>query len=988
MSHSRRSSIYLAIALALSMGFVPLGANAVLAAPHLAAAPTPESTYYTCRWNNETIQLQHVPTVAVERFHDAVQDGKCKNFRTNDHRYARLNGHNINVFVAWRQYPGLYVAHNSRQGHQPVYGSWVFPIRIPTGYVAGTVTDAATKLPLAGATVSASTCQTSPTEHCAIRTDVTNSKGAYTLQLYVQGKYSITAEASGYTTPGTTRVSISGGRHLTRNFALSTAQTSTSLTVASSPVTPAVNQGTTLTATLGASINDGTITFTGTGPNGAVFTSSMCTPTNGACSVSWTPSAAGTWSFTASYSGDAAYKAVAGTVQINVTTLSTTLTISSNPSVPTPGATATLTATLGAAINDGTVTFSGSGPNSATLPNTTCIPAAGSCTVSWTPPVAGIWTISASWSGDSQYGATSSTSTISVGSSHLTVTVGANPNPVQVGQTDTVSVQLGQNVTGGSVTFSDSGPNASDFTGATCAPINGGCLFLWEPTVAGTDVITATFGGNAQYPSSSGSTTVTVNPLTTTLTLSQNPNPLPVGQTGTLTASLSPATTGGTVTFTGSGPNGAIFPTQSCSPTNGTCSIHWQPTVVGTWNISATWTSSTQGTSAVATLNASVAGSTSTLSLSISPSTVALNQTALLTASATGGDIGTVTFSATSPPGANVSIGTCVITATACATSWRPNAVGTWSIMASLPAANGFPAAQATQQVTVASASFLAVTISPIEPSVNTAAALTAVLGAAVNDGYVTFEETPATGSPMQQTCSPQFGTCTSHWTPTTAGQWTITATWSGDGSNPLTTETFQVTVLGGITTLTLSDTPTSLTVGQTATATASISFPVNDGTVTFQYTGPSGATAPANHCVPAAGSCSQSWTPSTAGTWTISASWSGDSTLADSSTSISVVVGSGGSGSGSIIVTAPASASANQPVTVSATLPAGASGGYQISFSADDNNGDGFLFVGIACTPVNGSCGGQVTFPTPGTWTLTAYYADLTGTSTVSVST
>jgi FtsP/CotA-like multicopper oxidase with cupredoxin domain len=123
------------------------------------------------------------------------------------------------------------------------------------------------------------------------------------------------------------------------------------------------------------------------------------------------------------------------------------------------------------------------------------------------------------------------------------------PNPSLVGQsvtfTATVSPVLATGVPSGSVTFT---ANAV----VTVVPVGvGGVATLTTAALpAGTNTITAGYGGDAIFAASSGSTTQTVNKTATATVVVSSLNPSTVGNTVTFTATVSPSTATGTVLFT------------------------------------------------------------------------------------------------------------------------------------------------------------------------------------------------------------------------------------------------------------------------------------------------------------------------------------------------------------------------------------------------------------------------------------------------------
>ncbi len=666
-----------------------------------AHAPTQKAkTYFSCVWKGQTIVVKHLANAPVERYKDSVLAGQCSKFKTNDKYYSRLVGKSLNVFVAWAEYPGQFIIHNARQGQQPVYGDWSFPVGLQApATMSGKITDAVTQAAIAGATVTAKHCVTKPVRACTSYTSVTSATGTYTLRFYVAGSYKVTVTNGGYTKSAPATVKIAFGNAMTTNVALVQSAVSTSITVTANPNPVNVNQSTTVTVSVAQPVNDGTISVTGLGPNGVALTAQMCTPVNGTCTFSWKPSTVGAWTISATWSGDSHYTQATNSVnvQVNAVTSSTTLTVSSNPIQPTPGHAAQVTATLGVAANDGSVTFTASGPGGATVTVAPCTPIAGVCTSSWTPSAAGTWTLSANWSGDTQYSSTTGSIQVPVGAGTLTVGVTATPNTPTSGQAVTATATLSQPVNDGTVTFTFAGPAGATVASQTCTPISGACKASFTPTAAGTWTITASWSGDSQYNQASGAGSISVTTNQLTLTVNSTPTQVTAGQTGTLTAIFSKAVSDGIVTFTVTGPGNPQLSTNSCTPTAGTCSVTWKPSLPGTYSVTASWSGDSQYQGATSTA-LSLTVSTTTLTLTASPTTLALGTAGALTATLNQQSVndGTITFTATGPNGITIAVPTCVPTNGSCSVQWTPSTSGTWTVTANWSGDGTYPAATST----------------------------------------------------------------------------------------------------------------------------------------------------------------------------------------------------------------------------------------------------------------------------------------------------
>src|SRR5208282_2614792 len=266
---------------------------------------------------------------------------------------------------------------------------------------------------------------------------------------------------------------------------------------------------------------------------------------------------------TATYSGDSNHSGSTGTMTQNVTGgIATTINVTSvSPAAEdyAADAPATITAVLtwtgnGVAPTASDVTISGNG--NGTYGATSCGARVGktiTCTATYTPSnadVAGSYTETATFSGDTNYsGSTSSQTnnfTITSATSTTAVTSALNPSTYggAVTFTATVDGENGAtrrnakrkplNVTG-SVTWSaNTGCSASTVSGypgvATCTT---------SSLLGGTDSVTATYGGDSNHSGSSGSVSQVVNPASQTITCGSLPASEPYNTSFTASCSAS-----------------------------------------------------------------------------------------------------------------------------------------------------------------------------------------------------------------------------------------------------------------------------------------------------------------------------------------------------------------------------------------------------------------------------------------------------------------
>jgi Pro-kumamolisin, activation domain/Bacterial Ig-like domain (group 3) len=269
---------------------------------------------------------------------------------------------------------------------------------------------------------------------------------------------------------------------------------------------------------------------------------------------------------------DANKLATAFAALVAATGTKTTLTVTPGTSVVINEA-VTFTATVApntlSTAPTGTVTFTVDGV--AGTPVTLSTVAPFTATFKMDFPTAGTHTVSATYSSsDSTYTGSSSSATVitvvASGTAATTTAVTANPTTFPLGNSVTLTATVSGTTAGtltGPVTFTTGGLTIGKVNQVTLGSGNTATATLTVTATtslgfaAGTDTITATYGGDTFNATSSGTTTVTVtNPsitVTATAMTISSPNP---GNTGTSTITIK--STGGytgTVNLTASGPS-------------------------------------------------------------------------------------------------------------------------------------------------------------------------------------------------------------------------------------------------------------------------------------------------------------------------------------------------------------------------------------------------------------------------------------------------
>jgi hypothetical protein len=252
------------------------------------------------------------------------------------------------------------------------------------------------------------------------------------------------------------------------------------------------------------------------------------------------------------YGGNAGFAgstSIVDTLVVNALPTATALALSPNPVVT--GQTETLTATITptpAGTPFGTVDFF----NGATQIGSGNVNASGVATMTTTSLAAGTPSLTAAYSGTTDYVASTSTAqSLTVLAATATVLT-ASPNPSTYGQSVTFTATVTPAPTGsslGTVSF------LSGSTQLGTANINssGVATLTTNSLTVAAYSLTAVYSGNAgSNTSTSGALSFTVNLAPTATVLTSSPSPATYGQSVTLTATITPTPTGttlGTVTF-------------------------------------------------------------------------------------------------------------------------------------------------------------------------------------------------------------------------------------------------------------------------------------------------------------------------------------------------------------------------------------------------------------------------------------------------------
>jgi hypothetical protein len=646
------------------------------------------------------------------------------------------------------------------------------------------------------------------------------STGCSTSTSLVPGTYPVTATYSGDSNyHGTTATGAS--------FAVTKANTS--MTEAASPPSIGFGSQDTLSVTGLPGGATGVVTFSSGG-------STLCTAVLPATSCQTAPTLLpGVYPVTATYAGDSNHNGTTATgASFTVTRANPTFTESAAPSSVAYGNADTLSANGLPGNATGTVTFTSGG---ATL-CVTVLPAT-SCDTSSTLAT-GSYPVTASYSGDSNYNASTATgASFTVTKADTAMTESAAPASIAYGAQDTLSVAGLPGDATGTVTFSSGGsplcsallPAISCQTSATLAP--------------GTYPVTATYSGDGNYHGTTATgASFTVTRADPAFTESAAPSTVPYGTADTVSAAGLPGDATGTVTFTSGGTTLCVaeLPTISCQ-TSSTLDPASYP-------VTATYSGDSNYEASIATgASFTVVEADTAMMESASPASITFGAQDTLSVTGLPGDAtGTVTFSS---GGSTLCVAVLPETSCLTATTLAPGAYPVTATYSGDSNYNGSSVTGASFTVTKVDV-FLTETAAPasiVYGSTDTVAAFGIPAGAT---GTVTF----TSGTTELCVATLAATTCTTADTLTPA-TYPVTATYSGDvndSSAVATGATF--TVLKADTHMTVIVSPGSVTEGSAVTVWVTGLPPGATGTVTFTSGGRvlCTATLPATSCTTTAG--------------------------------------------------------------------------------------------------------------------------------------
>ena len=559
----------------------------------------------------------------------------------------------------------------------------------------------------------------------------------------------------------------------------------------------------------------------------------------GGASFSFTAGVADTYTVFAGYGGDSNYN--------NAVSSSTSVVVTAVPVIATTlGLTTPATAVAGSWFNAGVnmqlasssstaptgnivLTAQLAGGSAMTLANVTPAQAtaAGGYTVATTLPAAGTYTLKALYAGDTNFGASSQQSSITVTAAPLRITSVGIVAPATATPGTAFNVVVGFNVLGafttqptGNIVLTATFAGGTPTTVATVTPAQGmapgGANVSATLPNAGVYTLNANYAGDKLYAASTNTAAVTVNGFATTTKITAA-NAQKVGTAFRATVVL--GTTGSTAAPTG---NVVITATPTVgSPVTiatisaatafatGGASVPVTLNTAGSYTLTASYAGAGPYTGSSGTATVSVAGIATALSLSLNPaspvasSTVIIQETLTATGSTTA-PTGSITLTMAVNGGTPELLSTNDASAVFASPAQIPKPTGgpgTYVLTAAYAGSGMYEPSSATVSFTIALSPSTLTLTGPAAGTVGTAVSFNLLLSTNSSgpSGKVTLSSTSnGVAGPSVSINATDVNILSSNvpLTFTTAGTYTVTASYPGDANiSPATSKSLTVTV-------------------------------------------------------------------------------------------------------------------------------------------------------------------------------------------------
>lgn len=371
---------------------------------------------------------------------------------------------------------------------------------------------------------------------------------------------------------------------------------------------------------------------------------------------------------------------------------------------------------------------------------------------------------------------------------------------------------------------------------------------------------------------------------------------LEIGSSITISGTITPSRSGVVVNLSYTMPNGTAIETTTTLNASGGYSDTYTPSATGSWSVYVSWRGDNIHEGATSSsASFTVSKISSTISCSISSTFISISSSLTVSGSITPARSGvTVTLSYTMPNATVLERTVASSSDGKYSDTYNPSVLGSWSVKASWEGDSTYAGAMSSSKSFTVSkiSSSISCSVSSSSLTIGVSITVSGSITPARSDVTVTISyKSDGSWNTLATVTSASDGSYSYSWTPASEGSYQVKASWEGDNTYSGATSSaaaVSVTVAKISTTISCSVSPSEVTEGSSVTVSGSISPALSGKTVTLTYEKTDRTPPLFTRTVTTGsdGSYSDVYKPDATGSWSVSASWEGDSTH-DSSTSL-----------------------------------------------------------------------------------------------------
>ena len=379
---------------------------------------------------------------------------------------------------------------------------------------------------------------------------------------------------------------------------------------------------------------------------------------------------------------------------------------------------------------------------------------------------------------------------------------------------------------------------------------------------------------------------VVLHKASTTISCSISLSELIIDDSITVSGSIFPAVSDVNVTLTYTKPDSSILNRTILSLINGSFSDVYVPSVLGSWNVNASWFGNSTHSGAISSSKSfTVSKLPSAISCSIPSFIYAIGDSMTVSGSLSPAfsDV-TITLSYTFPNSSIIERTTSTNSSGGYSDTYSPSEIGSWSVAANWIGDETYEGASSlstsfniTKIPTIISCSVSSTSLTigenvTISGTINAPGSTEVTIHFRIDDG-------PTWGN-LTQITTASDGSYSYVWTPTSVALYQLKSSWEGDDMNAgATSSVISVPVTKISTRLSCTVSSSEITEGASIIITGQLSPSISDTMITVTYQKPDGSTFNKTVITGSDGSYTVSHEPQGIGVWNIITSWNGNET-------------------------------------------------------------------------------------------------------------